>query len=70
MFDKQDIEAQLIMYIFGSLDFEYGGMGGKPTGFKYQPLKDNIKWNGLKPKEYIPLIRKMFITYVNNIQKT
>lgn len=42
-------------------------MGGKPTGYKYEKCKDFIAWNGLKPQEYIPLIDKMFNSFVSNM---
>lgn len=59
-FNENDAEASIIQYFFRSLHFEYGGMSGKLTGYKYQHAKDMIKWSGLKAKNYIPLLDKMF----------
>jgi len=42
-------------------------MGGKPTGYKYDNCKDIIKWNGLRPKDYIPLLDLMFAEFVKKI---
>ena len=49
------------------MQFEYGGMGGKPTGFKYEAIKDTIKWSGRKPKNYLPLLTNMFYSFVKNL---
>ena len=68
MFEKDDTEAHTVKYIFLSLDFEYN-QSGKPNGFKYEAAKDSIRWMGLSPKDYIPLIRRMFNNYMNNIAK-
>lgn len=49
------------------LQYEYGGMATKPTGFKYDMAKDLLQWNGLEPKEHIPLITRMFNRFVSSI---
>lgn len=49
------------------LQFEYGGMASKPTGYKYDMLKDLLKWNGLEASEYVPLITRMFNNFVNSM---
>lgn len=37
------------------------------TGFEYEHLKDNIKWNGLKPKEYVNLLNSMLNKFIEKI---
>jgi len=55
------------MQIFKQLQFTYG-FSGKPTGFNYLQVKDSLRWNGLKPKNYINLISQMFYNYVKNLK--
>lgn len=48
------------MRIFNNTPFIFNE--GKIIGFNYDALKDNIKWNGLKKKKYIPLM----LTFINH----
>lgn len=66
IFENDDIEAWIIISIFKRLQFTYG-MSSKPIGYNYEALKDSIKWAGLKPKKYVPLITNMFRTYCQNL---
>jgi len=59
------MEANVVKHFFTSLEFEYSGMSGKPTGYKYLHAKDIIKWVGLKPKDYIPLLSLMFKSFIS-----
>ena len=59
--------AITLINIFMQLQYEYGGMATKPTGFKYDMAKDLLQWNGLEPKEHIPLITRMFNRFVSSI---
>lgn len=68
IFDKDDEIAGAYMYFFKSLQFEYGSMGGSPTAYNYQKCKDRIKWSGLKPKDFIPLIDSMFNSFVGGLK--
>lgn len=56
------------MYFFKTLQFEYSGMGGKPTSYNYLKCKDRIKWSGLKAKDFIPLLDGMFNSFVGGIK--
>jgi hypothetical protein len=42
-------------------------MTGKIIGYHYKKLKDTIKWNGLRPKRYVPLIDAMFNKFAKAI---
>ena len=66
-FDDDDTESFLIMQIFRSTDFEINPMSGSPTSFKYQQLKDNIEWAGLKPKLYVNLLIAIGRTYIRHL---
>lgn len=69
MFDKDDVEATVVKHLFNSLKFEFGGMATRPTGYKYDAAKDSIKWVGLKPRDYIPLLDQMFNSFVSKLPK-
>jgi len=56
------------MYVFKQLQYEYSGMSGKPTGFKYDHLKDLLKWNNLPPKHYTQLITTMFYSFLKHLK--
>lgn len=56
------------MYFFKTLQFEYSGMGGKPTNYNYAKCKDRIKWSGLKAKDFIPLLDGMFNSFVGGLK--
>ena len=67
-FDDDDMEVKIIQHIFKQLHFKYSGFNKKPVGFDYMQLKDNLKWNGLKAKDYVPLITQMFYSYVKSLK--
>ena len=69
VFDDNDLESKIVRYIFSSLSFEYSGMSGSPTGYKYDKAKDSIKWQGLSPRDYIPLLDNMFHEFKKMIKK-
>lgn len=33
-------------------------------GFNYVALKDAIKWKGLKPKKYVPILLNCMVAYL------
>jgi len=55
------------MQLFYKLHFEFSSTNKKPSGFKYLAAKDSIKWMGLKPRNYIPLLSSMFDKYVSSL---
>ena len=55
------------MKLFKSLQFEYVYGRKSPSGYNYLRAKDSVKWVGLKPKDYIPLISSMFNKYCSNL---
>jgi len=67
VFENDDYEELTVVSIFKSLQFEFPPMGGKPSGYQYQKCKDMIKWMGLKPKHYVPLIDAMFNSFVSSL---
>jgi len=67
-FPKDDIEANLLMYVFKSLKFEYSQMSGQIISYNYDKLKDNLKWNGLDKKSYVPLIDAMFSRFLARLK--
>ena len=63
-FESNDHQANLSMYFFKSLQFEFSGMASKPTSYHYEKAKDYIVWTGFKPKNYISLLDEMFSEFV------
>ena len=55
----------LLLSIFHSTQKLYDG--GRLSGYDYLSLKDLVKWNGLKPKRYIPTLIDMMKSYMNGI---
>ena len=55
------------MRIFKNTDFEINPMTGSPTSFKYEQLKDNITWSGLKPKDYVNLLVAIGRNYIRHL---
>jgi len=47
----EDMECISLLRIFNNTPFEVGHSG--VSGLKYEALKDQIRWAGLKPKEYV-----------------
>lgn len=67
VFDNDDIEANILMGLFKTVHFKYIPMANKPVGYEYKPLKDMVKWSGLKPSNYMPLLHTMINNYIQNI---
>lgn len=69
-FENDDFESKLMRYIFNNLKFEYPPMGGSVTSYEYIKAKDYIKWQGLHPKNVIPLIDEMFNKFKQRLPKS
>ena len=39
------------------------------TGFNYLALKDFIKWHGLKPSQYVPILLECFNAWMQGKSK-
>ena len=39
------------------------------SGFHYIALKDSIKWMGLQPKKYVPILQGCMSNYLNGKSK-
>ena len=50
------------MYVFKTTQRQY--TQGHMVGYNYDHLKDNLKWNGMKPKTYVPLLMQMLNKYI------
>jgi hypothetical protein len=37
---------------------------GHMVGYHYEHLKDNLRWHGLKPKYYVPLMMSMLNRFI------
>lgn len=68
-FDKDDILSTLLIHVFKNTEFVYNPMSGRPMKFDYLELKDNIKWQRLKPKDYTNLLKNMAKSYINHLPK-
>ena len=68
IFDKDDMIANFYMYFFKCFEFQYSGMGGKPTSYNYEKCKDRIKWSGLKARDFIPLLDNMFNGFLGGLK--
>jgi len=44
-------------------------MSSTPTGYDYLKAKDYVKWIGLKPRDYIPILDSMFDKFVSSLPK-
>ena len=62
-----DEESYLILYVFKTTEFEFNPMSGRPVKFDYNELKDNLKWQGLKPKNYANLLKAMCKSYIAHL---
>ncbi len=65
---EDDKELFILSHIFLQIPWEYDGMGNI-IGKKYDAIKDYLKWNGFKPKEYTNIVLRMGQIWVNNIPK-
>lgn len=68
-FDKDDILSLKLIYVFKSTEFIHNPMSGRPMKFDYLELKDSIKWQNLKPKDYTNLLKNMAKSYINHLPK-
>ena len=60
-----DEKSIIMIHIFNSTPYEYGQHG--LIGFKYEALKDSIKWIGLKPKDYVPNLLSCINHYIKGV---
>ncbi len=60
-----DMRSQIAIYIFQSTSYTYGANG--LTGFNYQHLKDNCKWNNVRAKEFIPMLVSCINYYIRGV---
>jgi hypothetical protein len=51
--DLHEFEQRLA-YVCVRCEYAYSAMGA--TGYLYASAKDNLKWNGIKPKEWIHIV--------------
>lgn len=42
-------------------------MSGKPLKFEYLMLKDAIKWKGLSPKMFVPILNAMSREFIRHL---
>lgn len=69
-FEDDDIESHVMMNIFKNTSMDYNPMNGMPSNLNYLHLKDNIKWNGLKPSKYTNLLMAMSRNFVNHLPRS
>ncbi len=55
-------ESVAIIYIYNTTALEYGPHG--LAGFNYLSLKDNIKWRGMSPQLYVPILLQCMANYI------
>ena len=40
---------------------------GRPTGYIYEALKDQLKWHNMSRKEYVPVLLGMFSYFIKGL---
>lgn len=66
-FKDEDLEAHALISVFKNTDFEYSSVTGRPVKFQYLDLLNNIKWIGLKPKDYMSLLKAMCKKFIASL---
>lgn len=62
----EDVVSKLLMRIFHNTPFIYGQHG--ITGYNYEGLKDQIKWTGLRPKDFVNVLHTMLNRFIKGTQ--
>lgn len=68
IFYDDDIELLSLTRVFLQIPFEYGGMGGM-IGKKYEAVKDFLKWNDFKPKEWASIVLQMGQVWASEVNQ-
>lgn len=63
----QDNESRMIMHLYNTTPLEHGAHG--VVGFNYHALKDNIKWNNMSQKIYVPILLRCISSYLEASSK-
>jgi len=61
----EDLESLIIVKIFFNTPYEYNTHG--LVGFKYEALKDSVKWSGLRKKTHIPILLQIMTSYIKGL---
>jgi len=65
--EPDDNLSKAVLRLFFHVPFEYGQHG--LVGFKYEALKDFLKWHGYSRKQFVPIFISCMNAFVKGLRE-